>query len=223
MKKIILKNIGGPDKSSVYVNHKMYCIFLGNDLKEYFSSLRDAKKFMANTNRFLNSKLHELNHLYSEVFTQYRNAWFFFVSDTNNKYQFGRHERQIKIGFQDIEKRFERLIENSYSADSDPQIKELAAKQMAEVRPTVLYGDFLACDTFNEMERVAKIKVPTLLICGSADRMTPPNRSEYLHDQIENTRLHIVEGAGHMVMSEKPDEVVNLLNDFLDELQLTQP
>lgn len=113
----------------------------------------------------------------------------------------------------------ESVIENSYSTGADAHLKELAQQQMAETRPTVLYGDFLACDAFSEMERVAKIKVPTLLICGSADRMTPPNRSEYLHEQIENSRLHIVEGAGHMVMSEQPDEVTNLLNDFINEVQ----
>lgn len=112
----------------------------------------------------------------------------------------------------------ELVIESSYSSTVDPQLKELATRQMKEVRPAVLYGDFLACDAFNEMERVNKIIIPTVLICGSADRMTPPNRSEYLHEQIKGSQLHIVEGAGHMVMSERPDEVTGLLSSFLDEI-----
>ena len=89
---------------------------------------------------------------------------------------------------------------------------------MAETRQAVLYGDFLACDSFDVMESVKKIQVPTLLICGSADRMTPPNRSEYLRDQIEGAQLHIIEGAGHMVMIERPDEVAGLLTGFLDQI-----
>ena len=65
---------------------------------------------------------------------------------------------------------------------------------------------------------VNKIRVPTLLITGSADRMTPPNRSEYLRDQIERADLQIVEGVGHMVMIERPDEVADLLTGFLDQI-----
>jgi pimeloyl-ACP methyl ester carboxylesterase len=112
----------------------------------------------------------------------------------------------------------ETVIENSYSSGVDPRIKELAVQQMAETRQAVLYGDFLACDEFDVMERVNKIQVPTLLISGSADRMTPPNRSEFLRDQIEGAQLQIVEGAGHMVMIERPDEVARLLGEFLDQI-----
>jgi pimeloyl-ACP methyl ester carboxylesterase len=78
----------------------------------------------------------------------------------------------------------------------------------------------LACDAFDVMERVQKINVPTLLICGSEDRMMPPNRSEYLHNQIEGSNMQIVEGGGHMVMIEQPDRVAGLLYEFLDEIQL---
>ena len=110
------------------------------------------------------------------------------------------------------------IIENSYSSTADSQLKELAVEQMKQTRQAVLYGDFLACDAFDVMERVKKIHVPTLLICGSEDRMTPPTRSEYLRDQIEDAQLHVVEGAGHMVMVERPNEVAGLLTGFLDQI-----
>ena len=110
------------------------------------------------------------------------------------------------------------IIENSYSSTTDLHLKELAIEQMMQTRQAVLYGDFLACDAFDVMERVKKIQVPTLLICGSADRMTPPSRSEYLRDQIEGAQLHILEGAGHMVMIERPDEVAGLLAGFLEQI-----
>jgi pimeloyl-ACP methyl ester carboxylesterase len=110
------------------------------------------------------------------------------------------------------------IIENSYSSTADPRLKELAVEQMMETRQAVLYGDFLACDAFDVMDSVKKICLPTLLICGSEDRMTPPNRSEYLRDQIEGANLHIIEGAGHMVMIERPDEVAGLLTGFLDQI-----
>ncbi len=112
----------------------------------------------------------------------------------------------------------ETVIENSYSTEVDPRVKELAFQQLEETRQAVLFGDFLACDAFDVMQRVKKIRVPTLLISGSADRMMPPNRAEYLRDQIEGAQLHILEGAGHMVMVEQPDEVAGLLGEFVDQI-----
>jgi pimeloyl-ACP methyl ester carboxylesterase len=112
----------------------------------------------------------------------------------------------------------ETVIENSYSPNVNPRIKELAVQQMAETRQAVLYSDFLACDGFDVMEKVNKIQVPTLIITGSADRMTPPNRAQYLHDQILGSQLELVEGAGHMVVVERPDEVTDLLAEFLDRI-----
>ena len=89
---------------------------------------------------------------------------------------------------------------------------------MMETRQAVLYGDFLACDSFDVMDSVKNIRIPTLLICGGEDRMTPPTRSEYLRDQIQGADLHIIERAGHMVMIERPDEVAGLLTGFLDQV-----
>jgi len=117
----------------------------------------------------------------------------------------------------------ETVVENSYSPNADPRLKELAIQQLAETRQSVLYSDFLACDAFDAMNRVCKIRVPTLLITGEADRMTPPNRAEYLRDQIEGSQLHLVEGAGHMAMIERPDEVADLLSEFLDRIPYPVP
>ncbi|GAB4417498.1 MAG: alpha/beta hydrolase [Anaerolineales bacterium] len=111
------------------------------------------------------------------------------------------------------------VVENSYSANVDPQVKALAVQRLEETRPSVLHSDFLACDSFDVMDKVAKISVPTLLICGAEDRMTPVRFSEYLRDQIPDARLEIIAGAGHMVMIEKPDETARLLETFLNSIQ----
>lgn len=110
------------------------------------------------------------------------------------------------------------ISEYSYSQAANPRLKELGAQRMAETRQSVLYGDLLACDAFDVMQQVKKIKVPSLILCGGEDRMTPPNRSEYLRDQIEESELHILPGAGHMLMLEAPDETAHLLGAFLDTI-----
>lgn len=111
------------------------------------------------------------------------------------------------------------VVENSYSPDVLPHVKELAIKQLEETRPSVLHSDFLACDAFDVMQKVSKIHVPTVLICGAEDRMTPVRHSEYLRDHIEGARLEVIKGAGHMVMIEKPDETAEILEEFLNSIQ----
>lgn len=103
-----------------------------------------------------------------------------------------------------------------YSPQADARLRELGAQKMAETRPPVFYGDFLACDAFNVLNDLPRIHTPTLILVGGEDKLTPPRFSEALHDRIPKARLHILAGAGHMVMQERPDECAALLTDFLD-------
>ena len=72
-----------------------------------------------------------------------------------------------------------------------------------------------ACDAFNVMDRLGEIRCPTLAICGTADRLTPPKYSTYLRDNIPGAQLVLVEGAGHMVMLEQPEAVSQAIADFI--------
>ncbi len=112
----------------------------------------------------------------------------------------------------------EMIINWSFSPHADAHLVELAAKRMGEVRPSVLYGDFLACDSFDEMGRVAQIRQPTLILCGMDDRMTPVRYSQYLADSIPGAILKTIPDAGHMVMLEQPRMVAKALADFLASL-----
>jgi pimeloyl-ACP methyl ester carboxylesterase len=106
------------------------------------------------------------------------------------------------------------VIENSYSPQADPRLKELDALRMAETRPPVLYGDFLACDGFNASAGLPHIHVPTLILVGEQDKMTPPRLSRALNEQIPRSRLISLPDTGHMLMLERPEIVAQTLSDF---------
>jgi pimeloyl-ACP methyl ester carboxylesterase len=103
----------------------------------------------------------------------------------------------------------------SFCSQTPEQLTELAAQRMAETRPSVLHGDFLACDAFDEMQRIGEIKQPTLVICGADDKMTPARYSQFLADNIPNAISKTIPNAGHMVMLEKPQATASALSDFL--------
>jgi pimeloyl-ACP methyl ester carboxylesterase len=59
-----------------------------------------------------------------------------------------------------------------------------------------------------------KIKIPTLIICGAEDKMTPLDFSRQLATGISGATLEIIEGAGHMAMLERPAEFNTSLDKF---------
>ncbi|MGD0021574.1 MAG: alpha/beta hydrolase [Smithellaceae bacterium] len=88
-------------------------------------------------------------------------------------------------------------------------------KSLTQARIEVLYGDLSACDKMNLTEEIAKISVPALVICGAEDKMTPPDSSRQIAGGIGGAKLCLIEGAGHMVMMERPKEFNEALNKFV--------
>jgi pimeloyl-ACP methyl ester carboxylesterase len=118
-----------------------------------------------------------------------------------------------------IENRFEatvRLINDyAFSNKAPRELIQRGVETMLKTSPGVLLGDFTSCDQFDIMEQVANIQVPTLVLCGSDDLLTPPKYSQYLAKKIKNAKLDIIDGAGHMVMIERPEEFNRSVREFL--------
>ena len=68
-------------------------------------------------------------------------------------------------------------------------------------------------------DKLHKIKVPTLLIWGLQDIVTPAFVGEKFHELIEDSRLHMLDQCGHAPMMEKPAEFNKLLEAFLEEVE----
>ena len=110
------------------------------------------------------------------------------------------------------------ICDFAFGPETSPEMVRMGRRQMGAISPEVLYGDFAACDAFNVMDRLGEIAAPASILCGSQDHLTPSKYSVYLRDQIARSVLHLVEGAGHMVMVERPEAVVEALSSFLDNL-----
>jgi len=99
-----------------------------------------------------------------------------------------------------------------------PDVKEKIVNGMAQVGPAVQLNDFRCCDKFDVMDKVSHIAVPTLVISGTEDDMTPLKYSQYLADKIAGARLVIIEGATHHCLLEKPVEANRAIKAFLNNL-----
>ncbi len=63
------------------------------------------------------------------------------------------------------------------------------------------------------------MKIPTLVIGGTADVLTPPFEARRMAKLIPGARLELMPGGGHMLMLERTHEVDHLIADFAREVQ----
>jgi len=109
------------------------------------------------------------------------------------------------------------IIRSVFSRRAPQEFIEKGIQQLMGVRPEVLYGDFLACDHFDTMEELEKIDLPTLIICGEEDELTPVKYSQYLHGRIKGSRFEVLPRAGHMVMMESAEAFNERVKAFIGD------
>ena len=110
------------------------------------------------------------------------------------------------------------LVKLLFGPEADRRLRIGYLRYLSLLERDLLRGDFIACDAFDRTDQVHSMRTPTMIICGTDDKMTPPAASRFLHDQVADSRLELIENAGHMVMLEQPDRVASKFTDFLTSL-----
>ncbi|MGV7213115.1 alpha/beta fold hydrolase [Bradyrhizobium sp. UFLA05-112] len=78
--------------------------------------------------------------------------------------------------------------------------------------PGVLFKDLSACNSYtNALAAAATVKVPATVILGERDMMTPAKAGKALAAAMAHAKTVVVPGAGHMIMAERPDELLAAL------------
>ena len=81
---------------------------------------------------------------------------------------------------------------------------------LERARPGVLFKDLSACNAYQDgLAAAAKVTAPAILVLGERDMMTPVKGGMALAGALPDARVHVLKGAGHMLMSERPDEVLD--------------
>ncbi|MBN9344761.1 MAG: alpha/beta hydrolase [Devosia sp.] len=61
---------------------------------------------------------------------------------------------------------------------------------------------------------LGSIKVPTLVVVGEGDQITPPDAAREMHEAIAGSRLLVVPRAGHLALLEQPEPVHAALREW---------
>lgn len=92
---------------------------------------------------------------------------------------------------------------------SEHMIRETPMDVIAEYYPVLMSHDKLAALAVLD-------KVPTLIVSGTSDRLTPPEHSKVIADAVPSAHFISIAGAGHMVMLEQHALVTEALNTLLN-------
>ncbi|MDQ2093406.1 alpha/beta fold hydrolase [Rhodalgimonas zhirmunskyi] len=112
------------------------------------------------------------------------------------------------------------FMKPDYLAPGPGRMKVLALMQeMArDLGPEVFTRQVRALQRRRDQQStLRKCKVPTLVMCGRHDGLTPVKRHTFMAELIPYARLEIIENAGHVPVLEAPDETIDALRDWMHQ------
>jgi len=101
-----------------------------------------------------------------------------------------------------------------------PDVAERVRALMAKTPVAGIVGALAAMRDREESESLLPTLagVPTLVVVGEADTLTPPNQARAMADAIPGGRLAVISGAGHLPPVEQPEATTASLREFLRSL-----
>ena len=86
---------------------------------------------------------------------------------------------------------------------------------MSQLRAESYIRTVIASVEDDQAPLLANVTVPTLVLTGEKDRLTPPALAAEIAAHIPGSELSIIEGAGHLSNIEAPDEFNRIVGTFL--------
>jgi len=124
---------------------------------------------------------------------------------------------QIKLnGTADFNENFIKSVFHPDSFANHPEVVENLRKTVeSNSKEIIMEGLSALANRAETCSSLADIKIPTLIVCGNEDMLTPVSQSEYMHKKIKGSVLKIIENAGHVSNLEQPEAFNLLLKEFL--------
>jgi len=103
-------------------------------------------------------------------------------------------------------------------ADKKELVEELRRVVFANSRHSIIQGLLALAIREDTCAILERIRIPTLIICGREDAVTPLEESEYLKEHVLGSTLKVIDDAGHVSNLEQPNEFNQYLGEFLINL-----
>jgi 3-oxoadipate enol-lactonase len=109
------------------------------------------------------------------------------------------------------------FVENALAPGaSNGVVDRILAHRVATAQsPAAWMAQAAAGAGFDAWNRLAEIETPTLVLHGTADVVVDPANAELLAARIQNARVELFEGCGHLFFWEQPERFVASVGEFL--------
>jgi len=102
---------------------------------------------------------------------------------------------------------------------ASPEARDQVMASLRKVKPDAYFRIMEARIRVQPMLNLANIRVPTLVVGSDEDQVAPLDQMRALAAAIDGARLEEIQGAGHLINLEKPEEFQLALEDFLTDLK----
>jgi len=139
------------------------------------------------------------------------------LADTFAVHPEGRaiYERSL-AGSSDLPAMAEARVDVLIAQPADPAVRREVVETMSKIDPAAYRIGAAAVWLADQRDRAGTIRVPTLILVGDQDLITPIDLSNELVDLIPDARMQVIAGAGHLGNLEKPDEFNRLVETFIE-------
>jgi 3-oxoadipate enol-lactonase len=142
------------------------------------------------------------------------------LADTFAVHPDGRaiYERSV-AGSANLPAMAEARVDVLLAQPADPQVRREVVETMSRIDPAAYRIGAEAVWLADQRDRAQRIDVPTLVLVGDEDVITPPDLSDELVDLIPNARMQVIAGAGHLGNLEKAADFNRIVDAFLQEVE----
>ena len=124
------------------------------------------------------------------------------------------YERSV-AGSRDLPAMAEARVDVLLAQPADPDVRREVVETMSRIEPAAYRIGAEAVWLADERGRAAAIGVPTLVLCGTEDKITPPDLSDELASLIGRARMEVIQAAGHLTNLEQPQEFNRIVSAFI--------
>ena len=126
----------------------------------------------------------------------------------------GIHERSV-AGSANLRAMAEARVDILLAQPADPAVRSEVVETMARIDPAAYRIGAAAVWLADQGDRSRQIRVPTLVLCGEEDTITPPALSRELAGLIPGAKLETIPGAGHISNLERPAAFNAAIDEFI--------
>jgi len=130
----------------------------------------------------------------------------------------GIYDRSVAAS-SDLRSLAEARVDVLLAPGASSAIRSEVVETMSKIAPVAYRTGAEAVWLADQRDRACAIRVPTLVLCGEEDRVTPPALSEELAALIAGARLETIPGAGHLSNLERPADFNRLVGDFIAQAE----